>query len=117
MAPPAARNDPWGGLRAAISGWEWLSRTSEIWWTRHAGAMMIDGACHARLAALVDFARERSAFYRDAYRAVPTGTARVEDLPVVTKRALMRRFDEWVTDPAVTRAGVDAFGRYFRLSK
>ncbi len=30
-------------------------------------------------------------------------------MPVVTKRELMTRFDDWVTDPAVTRAGVEAF--------
>ena len=31
------------------------------------------------------------------------------ELPPVTKQELMARFDDWVTDPAVTRAGVEAF--------
>ena len=31
------------------------------------------------------------------------------DVPVVTKCALMARFDDWVTDPEVNLAGVEAF--------
>lgn len=109
MGPPAPRTDPWGPLRSSLACWSWLSRTSEIWWTRRGGPALVDAARSARLAALVAFARTRSAFYREAYRDIPARGAGIEDLPVVTKRRLMERFDDWVTDPEVTRAGVDAF--------
>ena len=109
MGSPAARTDPWESLRSSMAGWNWLSRTSEIWWTRSAGPAMVDAARRGRLAALVAFARTHSAFYREAYCDVPARGAGTDDLPVVTKRRLMERFDDWVTDPEVTRAGVDAF--------
>ena len=61
---------------------------------------------------LVEHARRASRFYADHYRAVPSGPIRLEELdrlPAVTKPELMARFDDWVTDPAVTRAGVEEF--------
>ena len=73
-----------------------------------------------RLAEMVAFARANSPYYRDLYRALPD---RVEDptlLPVTSKRALMPRFDEWVTDRAVRLDQVRTFvnqpelvGEYF----
>jgi phenylacetate-coenzyme A ligase PaaK-like adenylate-forming protein len=109
MGPPPARTDPWGPLHSSLAGWNWLARTSDIWWTRSAGPAMVAAARRARLSALIAFARTRSAFYREAYRDVPARDARIDDLPVVTRRRLMARFDDWVTDPEVTRAGVEAF--------
>ena len=58
---------------------------------------------------LVAFARERSPFYRDAYQGLPAGRLDPARLPIVTKRALMDRFDDWVTDPAIDLDGVTAF--------
>lgn len=80
-----------------------------------------------RLAALVAFARQSSPSYRRRYRHPPrvAGIADLPRLPPVTKPELMAAFDDWVTDPAVTRAGTNAFvadktkvgelflGRYF----
>ncbi len=109
MGPPSARTDPWGPLRASLAGWSWLARTSDIWWTRSAGPAVVDAVRRARLASLVSFARARSACYREVWRDVPARGAAIGDLPVVTKRSLMERFDDWVTDPEVTRAGVEAF--------
>lgn len=66
----------------------------------------------ARLELMVAHARSRSPFYADHYRDVPEGPlgqGGLRLLPPVSKSALMARFDEWVTDPAVTRAGVEAF--------
>jgi phenylacetate-CoA ligase len=63
----------------------------------------------ARLASLVEYARARSPFYRHLYRDQPVGGVVLRDLPPVTKPQLMAAFDDWVTDPAVTRAGVEAF--------
>jgi phenylacetate-coenzyme A ligase PaaK-like adenylate-forming protein len=66
----------------------------------------------ARLEALVRHARLASPFYADHYREVPPGPIDPETfyrLPPVTKPELMARFDDWVTDPSVTRAGVERF--------
>ncbi|MFC4587704.1 hypothetical protein [Sphaerisporangium corydalis] len=63
----------------------------------------------ARLAEMVAHARAASPYYRELYQDLPE---RVEDpalLPVTTKRDLMGRFDEWVTDPEVTHDRVQAF--------
>lgn len=61
-----------------------------------------------RLAALAAFARERSAFYRSIYGNLRADAA-LEELPPVAKHDLMARFDEWTTDPEVTRDQVGAF--------
>ncbi|HEX9038198.1 MAG TPA: phenylacetate--CoA ligase family protein [Ktedonobacterales bacterium] len=62
-----------------------------------------------RLLDLIAFARANSAFYRERYHDLPDAVDDLSTLPVVTKPELMARFDEWVTDPAVTRTGVEAF--------
>ena len=61
----------------------------------------------AALAALRQFASERSRFYARFHRGLedrPLG-----DLPILTKDELCTSFDELVTDPAIHRAGVEAF--------
>jgi phenylacetate-CoA ligase len=66
----------------------------------------------ARLEALVQHARRASRFYAEHYRAVPPGPIDPEGfyrLPPVSKQELMTRFDDWVTDPSVTRADVERF--------
>lgn len=83
----------------------------------------------ARLAAIVAHARTSSPFYRHLYREVmpagPSGGVVLAELPPVTKQELMANFDDWVADPALTWARVEAFlagpslagtpflGRYF----
>src|SRR5665647_439493 len=63
----------------------------------------------ARLASLIEHARAGSPFYQRLYRYQPAHGVVLRNLPPVTKPELMAAFDEWVTDPAVTRAGVEAF--------
>ncbi len=82
----------------------------------------------SRLAALASFARTRSRYYERLYQGLPVDRGVLADLPPVTKTALMGSFDDWVTDPEVTRAGAEAFiadparigaqylGRYFVCS-
>jgi phenylacetate-coenzyme A ligase PaaK-like adenylate-forming protein len=96
-------------VRASIAWWNWVARASEIWWTRSAGRAAIDAAARHRFDALVQLARTHSPFYRDLYRGLPQRPLAPSELPVVTKRALMARFDDWVTDPDVKLAGVEAF--------
>jgi phenylacetate-coenzyme A ligase PaaK-like adenylate-forming protein len=62
-----------------------------------------------RLADLIEFARTHSSFYRKLYANLTPPIIDKRHLPPVTKQELMGDFDDWVTDPAVTRAGVDAF--------
>lgn len=61
-----------------------------------------------RLTALLEHARARSALYRELYQGIPADVS-LTDLPAVTKPQLMAAFDDWVTDPAVTLAGVREF--------
>lgn len=96
-------------LRSSVAYWNWFSRMSDIWWTRRQGSAAVSAARRARLVALVQFVRSHSPFYRDACRRVPEHGFSLEQLPVVAKRQLMAHFDDWVTDPAVTRSDVKAF--------
>ncbi len=104
-----APDAPFALLRGAQAGLRCAARMTEIWSVRGSGTIGVAGAQAERLDALVAAARADSPFYRDRYRDLPPGRLRLAQLPVVTKRELMARFDDWVTDPAVTRAGVDAF--------
>lgn len=62
----------------------------------------------ARLIDLVAFAREHSAFYRSLYRDVPRALDDTSDLPVTSKKELMARFDDWVTDPDLRLSNIQA---------
>ena len=101
--------DRWDPVHASVAYWTWFSRVSEIWWTRSAGRAAIDAASRSRFDALVQFARARSPFYRDAYEGLPARRLAPAELPVATKAALMARFDDWVTVPEVTLAAVESF--------
>lgn len=47
--------------------------------------------------------------YQQIYNQLPPGASDIYLLPPVTKSELMAHFDEWVTDPAVTRTGGEDF--------
>ena len=81
---------------------------SETWWTRSGGAAAIFKARAEHLSALLAHVRARSAHYAERWGHVPAD-APLESLPIVTKAELMGDFDRWVTDPALTRVGVEAF--------
>jgi phenylacetate-CoA ligase len=105
-----------------------LSLAVDVWRASRGGKASMALRRHQRLLDLVEFARTHSPFYQQHYRQlqaeIPESTFR-EQLPPVTKPDLMAHFDDWVTDPAITRAGVEAFvadktligapylGRYF----
>ena len=63
----------------------------------------------ARLAGMVAFARARSPYYRELYQGLPQRVADPRLLPVTDKQKLMARFDDWVTDRAVTIAQARPF--------
>ncbi|HAL15911.1 MAG TPA: CoF synthetase [Anaerolineaceae bacterium] len=60
---------------------------------------------------MIAYARSRSLFYRRLYQHLPASGVALHNLPPTTKTQLMEAFDTWATDPAVTRASVDAFIR------
>jgi phenylacetate-coenzyme A ligase PaaK-like adenylate-forming protein len=63
----------------------------------------------ARLAEMVDYARATSPYYRELFRGLPERVEDVTLLPVTDKQKLMARFDDWVTDRAVTLEKVRKF--------
>ncbi|MBB5031421.1 phenylacetate--CoA ligase family protein [Prosthecobacter vanneervenii] len=62
-----------------------------------------------RLRALLAQARAGSAFYREKFRHLPEDCTDLQAFPITTKAEMMAHFDAVVTDPAVTRAGVEGF--------
>ncbi len=63
----------------------------------------------ARLAEMVAFARANSPYYRDLYQDLPERTEDPVRLPVTSRKQLMPRFDDWVTDREVTIAKARMF--------
>ncbi|HEU5360240.1 MAG TPA: hypothetical protein VFU42_03685 [Candidatus Deferrimicrobiaceae bacterium] len=73
------------------------------------GAPAIARRQRARLAGMIAFARRHSAFYRKRYEHLSLDEPDLSSLPPVTKQELMDHLRDGVTDPAVTREGVEAF--------
>jgi phenylacetate-coenzyme A ligase PaaK-like adenylate-forming protein len=82
----------------------------DIWRAGRASPDAIARRQRDRLAALVECARTSSPYYRRLYRDVPETVtdlaANLGELPPVGKRELMENFDDWVTDPHITLAGL-----------
>lgn len=86
----------------------WWPGLWQMWWERAAGAPAVESRSRSRFDALVRDAREHSPLLRERYRSLGPLPA-LADVPVSSKRELMERFDDWVGDPAVRRADLDAF--------
>jgi putative adenylate-forming enzyme len=69
----------------------------------------IEGLRRERLARLLAHAALHSPLYKSVLGQTDTRRLRLHELPVMTKAGLMRDFDRWVADPAVTRESVQAF--------
>ena len=85
----------------------WLVRDTRR--ARKQGTAAILQRQRARFDEMVAFARANSPYYRELYRDVPERAADPTQLPVTTKNELMARFDDWVTDRAITIEKVRAF--------
>lgn len=85
----------------------WLLRDSRA--AHKQGTEAIAQRQRDRIADMVAFARAHSPYYREHYRTLPDRVTDPTQLPVTSKAELMPRFDDWVTDPAVTLAAVRAF--------
>ena len=106
------RNSPGDDIaRASLDWWSTFARMCEVAWTRQCGRDAIVAATAQRTADIIRFTREHSRFYRDAWSRLPADAVALETLPIVHKRDLMARFDDWVTDRTVTRRGINAFLR------
>jgi len=81
----------------------------DVWRGGRSAPHVLESRQRARLAALATHAREKSLCYRELYGPLPDTIDDITQLPPVTKPELMARFDDWVTDPEVTREGVEAF--------
>jgi phenylacetate-coenzyme A ligase PaaK-like adenylate-forming protein len=89
--------------------WQLPKAAWDCWRSSRGKPAAIAAGQQARLADLVVFARAHAPFYQRLYHQIPPGASDIRLLPPVTKSELMAHFDEWVTDPAVTRAGVEEF--------
>ncbi len=81
----------------------------DVWRAYRGGEHALAARRENRLASLIAFARARSPFYGDLYSSLPEGIRDLQDLPPVSKPDLMESFDDWVTDPGVTKASAEAF--------
>jgi phenylacetate-CoA ligase len=83
------------------------------WWEvtslQHATPQRIRQAARQRLQRLLQHARAHSPLYAQRISAVAAHNADLGAVAPVTKHELMDRFDDWATDRAITRAGVQAF--------
>lgn len=79
----------------------------DLWRAKREGTAGLMRRQESRLAALVASARANSRFYRRLYRGTPCDEVLLEELPPVTKPELMAAFDDWVTDPVLTRAALE----------
>ena len=64
---------------------------------------------HERLRQLLTAAMHGSAFYRSRLQGVTPGISRLSDLPIVSRSELIANFDNWVTDPELKLAKLQAF--------
>lgn len=113
----AGDHDPFGARRplplpvasadAAGHPVAWWPGVWQLWWSRAAGADVLRDAARLRFDALVAHARRHSPLLRELY-CNAGATPMPRELPVTRKRDLMERFDDWVTDAAVRRSGIDA---------
>ncbi len=85
----------------------WLLRDAHQ--ARKQGLAAVAERQRTRLAEMVTFARTHSPYYRELYQGLPEYVTDPTLLPVTSKKALMPRFNDWVTDRAVTLEQVRAF--------
>jgi phenylacetate-coenzyme A ligase PaaK-like adenylate-forming protein len=100
--PEPAAVRPGGDLFSPLDYWSLAPAAWDIWLAALASREEIAARSARRFAGIVRFARKRSPFYAELYRSLPQAGVEPPDVPPVTRRPLMARFDEWVTDPDIT---------------
>ena len=86
-----------------------LANARNIWRLLHIKPAEIAVRQQEQLSELVQFARANAPFYQKLYIHLPPVIHDLTLLPPVTKPALMDNFDDWITNRAITRTGVEAF--------
>jgi phenylacetate-CoA ligase len=86
-----------------------LTALWDVWRARRIDEEAIAVLRKHRLGNLIKFARTRSRFYRDIYKDLPADLRDLQLLPPVSKKELMGKFDDWVTDPTIRRTSVETF--------
>lgn len=75
----------------------------------HAGPPGLAMRQQRRLKGLLGYAQQHSPYYRDLYADLDLDTVALQNLPTVTKTALMAAFDDWVTRPQIRLKAVQDF--------
>jgi hypothetical protein len=92
---------------ALTSAWQWVQAAWDIWGAGKASPLALAVRRQKRLADLIAFAREHSAYYRDLYQDMLWEVVDFSTVPVVTKPELMANFERWMTDPQVRKSEVE----------
>ena len=88
------------------SGFELYRST---WQARKAGPSQLADLQMQRLNDIVCHARQSSRLYARLYRDLPEVIHSPDQLPIVSKAELMPQLEDWVTDPNIRRADLEAF--------
>ena len=62
-----------------------------------------------RLRKLVAYAKQFSPYYAERLKNIDPARFRLEELPTLTKPVMMENYDRFLTEPGITKAGVEAF--------
>lgn len=104
-ASDGAARPPWDPLGL----WSDAALRLDIWAAAAGDADALARRQHQRLRELLEAARAASALYREALAGHDLARVELAALPAFDKPTLMRRFDDWVTDPALGLEQVRAF--------
>lgn len=108
----------------SFDAWQGGVTAFDVWASSCLPASVLKERQSTRLSALLQSAAWHSRLYRDIAGLRDRRPLTLDDFPVVTKPQLMRRFDDWVTDPELhldelrrfladsSRIGEDYLGRY-----
>lgn len=85
-----------------FDAWREYVVAAQVSMSTHTSAQELAAQRAQRLAALLTAAVARSPYYRRVLAGCDPATQRLEDLPVSCKAELMRDFEAWVADPAIS---------------
>ena len=97
----------WKSKTRRAAAYSWAVRDARR--AAKAGRAGIEQRQRDRVQKLLAFVRAHSPYLADLYRDLPSPLSDISQLPAVTKAQMMSHFDDWVTDPDVTQADVEAF--------
>lgn len=90
------------------AAWRWGSLVPPIMAATYASPAVVAQLASLRCRDLIHHARAKSRFYAKRFRHLPFDAA-LTQYPSVSRAELMEHFDDWVTDPDIRLADVNAF--------